>query len=524
MSSFTYIENPNLNLVCCICRAPFLDPYTTRTCCHTFCYECIVRAIAVSRQCPIDRCQLSVRDLAPADPVIRNLVDELTVECPQRSRGCVYTCQRVLLSSHLENSCEFVEVPCPDGICDKRILRKYISQHTHTELTVPDLTNAKSKEPSSTTSAATTSSNITSSLTDQAPASGALAAENAFLRLRLAALEGVVSVMRQELQAVQHALGPWYRPEMSDGRRPSEADTEGNVFSATVHELDATMPTAQVQVLPQVNGTARPRSRNQSSVASPSQIPASNAAAGDTSDIDLASYFPPASEDDIYSPQFLQLESQRHQQDQQDRLNRPTDGQTPSTTQRPHSTPMQIQATAYPNSSHAIPSSYPPTYLPPFSSASYSSGPSNFPPMSYASPTHSFSPTAITVPPLDLTTPLPNTFGSLHASLVSLAGALSALVNARAADSLHMGEELRSVRAGMHGLRMQLHDIMTTHLTSRGSSSTPANNTGIGVGATEAIGVDGTGIGFGGGGLAWLAYGSRGFGNPTHLPATSTKL
>lgn len=70
----------------------------------------------------------------------------------------------------------------------------------------------------------------------------------------------------------------------------------------------------------------------------------------------------------------------------------------------------------------------------------------------------------------------------------------------------------------------QLHDIMTTHLTSRGSSSTPANNTGIGVGATEAIGVDGTGIGFGGGGLAWLAYGSRGFGNPTHLPATSTKL
>jgi hypothetical protein len=41
----------------------------------------------------------------------------------------------------------------------------------------------------------------------------ALEAENARLRARLDSVEGMLSVMRHELQAVKGALGPWYRPD-----------------------------------------------------------------------------------------------------------------------------------------------------------------------------------------------------------------------------------------------------------------------------------------------------------------------
>lgn len=110
MASYTYLDTPNPNLVrshsfvkyCSVLttsyspgllhmqvkeplirayiinlisfeRSPFVNPCTTRTCCHTFCYECIARAITISSQCPIDRCPLSIRDIGPADPVIRNV-------------------------------------------------------------------------------------------------------------------------------------------------------------------------------------------------------------------------------------------------------------------------------------------------------------------------------------------------------------------------------------------------------------------------------------------------------------------
>ncbi|KAL1942397.1 hypothetical protein VTO73DRAFT_5999 [Trametes versicolor] len=63
MASYTYLDTPNANLVCCICR----------TCLHTFCYECISQAISINCHCPIDRTPLSLHDLAPADPVIRNV-------------------------------------------------------------------------------------------------------------------------------------------------------------------------------------------------------------------------------------------------------------------------------------------------------------------------------------------------------------------------------------------------------------------------------------------------------------------
>ncbi|KAI6157503.1 hypothetical protein BKA82DRAFT_995827 [Pisolithus tinctorius] len=129
MTLLNYVEPPNNNLVCCICHAPFTDPTTTRTCMHTFCRDCIVEAVSHSPQCPIDRLPLSVDDLSPANPIVKHLVEELLVECPQRIAGCTYTCQRQLLASHLQNACLYVTVPCPEDDCDLSIFRKNLGKH-----------------------------------------------------------------------------------------------------------------------------------------------------------------------------------------------------------------------------------------------------------------------------------------------------------------------------------------------------------------------------------------------------------
>jgi hypothetical protein len=49
---------------------------------------------------------------------------------------------------------------------------------------------------------------------------GALEAENARLRARLDSVEGMLAVMRHELQAVKGALGPWYRPDAGPESTP----------------------------------------------------------------------------------------------------------------------------------------------------------------------------------------------------------------------------------------------------------------------------------------------------------------
>ncbi|KAG0701360.1 hypothetical protein DFH29DRAFT_1069704 [Suillus ampliporus] len=124
-----YVEQPNSNLICCICHAPFTNPTSTRTCLHTFCYDCITVAVHHSPQCPIDRSSLSLDDLLPANPIVKHLVDELMIECPNRVSGCTQTFQRQLLSAHVKDACQYVEIPCSEEQCDKLILRKDLGKH-----------------------------------------------------------------------------------------------------------------------------------------------------------------------------------------------------------------------------------------------------------------------------------------------------------------------------------------------------------------------------------------------------------
>ncbi|KAF9469953.1 hypothetical protein BDZ94DRAFT_1243630, partial [Collybia nuda] len=52
---------------------PFMDPTTTQTCAHTFCRDCIYRAIDHAAQCPVDRSPLTANALVPANPIVRSV-------------------------------------------------------------------------------------------------------------------------------------------------------------------------------------------------------------------------------------------------------------------------------------------------------------------------------------------------------------------------------------------------------------------------------------------------------------------
>ncbi|KAI0769359.1 hypothetical protein BD413DRAFT_557726 [Trametes elegans] len=480
MASYAYVDSPNPNLVRSINlgnlyppRSPFVDPCTTRTCSHTFCYDCISQAIAINSQCPIDRTPLSLHDLLPADPVVRNLVDELTVKCTQEPQGCPYTCQRLLLPVHLRDTCQYVYMSCPGQGCSQRVLKKDVNDHCNHQ---SDSAGA-AQQPLQPSDAQCTASqgqvtNVSTAASPSQPPPAVpfsdLAAENSVLRLRLAALENIVHTLRSEMFAVKRALGPWYRPEVQPQfHEPEEVETSQATFSS----MDSPTP-------------------EDTMAEGPPGLPAVPSATPLLDPSDIASYFPPPEETTSAPPSLRQR-----------RVRAVTEGQR---TQRPSaSTSAGSHATIHPDASNSGFSHN--TMYTPGSYSTPGSMPGIYPQGTSLPPV---SPAAVSVPPLDPTIPLPDTLASLHSSLVTIAGALGALAAARSAESLRTAEELRGLRGAMHGLRMQVHDILTarTPLPGQGAG-TSGNAHGDAEGAPPAMGTP-----------PWPGYGPRPFGYGAMYP------
>ena len=245
-----------------------------------------------------------------------------------------------------------------------------------------------------------------------------LLAENAMLRLRLSALENVIHSLRGEMFAVKHALGPWYRQDIQ--QQPVMEEPSADDFRASSQAFEYQLA-------------------EDLSVQASAHAPETNAAPPARDPSDIASYFPPAED---YPPEG----SRRH------RSTSSTSGLQPQTSPAPQTTgptspavsysPMYATnhpAAGFPSSTFSHPAPPP--------NSSYQQGPQY--------PGNSF---AISIPPLDPATTLPDTLASLHSSLGTIAGALGALAAARGAESLRTNEELRGIRAAMHGLRMQVSD------------------------------------------------------------------
>ncbi|KAG7444933.1 uncharacterized protein BT62DRAFT_994956 [Guyanagaster necrorhizus] len=433
MASYNYVDPTNSNLVCCICRTPFLDPVSTLTCGHTFCRACIVEALQHSSQCPVDRLPLTLEEVVSANSIVRSLVDELVVECP--SPECPHTCQRQLLAGHLRDSCSYAEVPCPTGECDQLIPRKDMESHRcgHTLITchecgtqlssedfkdheaeclpvslVCDFCSAEYSRDLQSSHAETCSEAIIScvhasngcswkgkrrsftpkhipscpyeaikgflSLHESKMAD--LREENLGLRNKIDALQGHLQNATRDLHAAKTALGPWYTQSLAHSIVERSPHVQQRVTSSTPHVTEST-------------------------VSSPA--PSTSA---DTPDI-FAPYFP---EDESFSAQA-------------------SPEQLSSFSWRPlHGTSSNISQAWDPASLTSRPVAQ------------------------------------NNIAPLDLSTTLEGSLSGLRQSVVSLSASMDsfgrrneiALTN----EALRVNEEIRSLRANIHGLRMQVHAIM----------------------------------------------------------------
>lgn len=370
--SYVYVHTPNSNLLCCICRMPFVEPTTSRTCAHSFCRGCIGSAIRASPHCPIDRSPLSPRDMVPSNPIIRHMVDELNVECLNREAGCEFTCQRQLLAAHLKDECLFTEEQCPDPDCSRKVLRKdilgdnslcphrpVVCDSCGTELKALEL--GAHIQACSMDTATCPLCNIehlrseTVAHAEVCPAAivaceqasygcnwtgvrlalreahlrncpyvalqgffrisdaqaAALEAENARLRAQLDSVEGMLSVMRHELQAVKGALGPWYRPDT--GLESAPLSPQSQAFSQPLSYSFSTFSSTSAPVYPWRVHHDPPADHIVHMQITPSDDPSISATLDSISNVvhgpqpgisrpDLAAYFPPPSGDISGSP------------------------------------------------------------------------------------------------------------------------------------------------------------------------------------------------------------------------------
>ncbi|KAK3898620.1 TNF receptor-associated factor 6 [Staphylotrichum tortipilum] len=120
--SIEYLDPVDDTLMCPVCKTPFHSPITT-PCGHTFCAECINRALESQSTCPIDRIPINKdRDYARLPLIIKDQLDRLRVRCP--NKGCDHECPRENLEGHYDRRCEFTPVRCPDPGCAKLTARR----------------------------------------------------------------------------------------------------------------------------------------------------------------------------------------------------------------------------------------------------------------------------------------------------------------------------------------------------------------------------------------------------------------
>ncbi|KAF9482186.1 hypothetical protein BDN70DRAFT_875489 [Pholiota conissans] len=265
MSLYNYVDPINANLTCCICRAPFTEPTTTLTCAHTFCADCILRALSNAPSCPVDRTPLAPTDLGPVNPIVRSLVDELRVECVYKADGCGYVSQRQVMPLHLRDECDYAEVRCEekeDGkTCGSSMRRMELRAH---QKKVHGLWEQEQEEESllfeETDSEEAKENHTCPHASIGCPYSGPLepsehlpgcpyeslkgffttnnakmsllTEQNMVLRHKVDTLEHTVHMLRKEMNAAKNALGPWFRSSYQTMSLPAHGGVARSIAGA----------------------------------------------------------------------------------------------------------------------------------------------------------------------------------------------------------------------------------------------------------------------------------------------------
>ena len=100
---------------------------------HVFCKACIKKVLQKKKECPMDCRRLQVAGLSRA-LVVENMMDKMRVLCPhaaQHTEGedCGWVGKVSERQSHLDDECQYAEVPCPHDGCEVRVQRRVMIEH-----------------------------------------------------------------------------------------------------------------------------------------------------------------------------------------------------------------------------------------------------------------------------------------------------------------------------------------------------------------------------------------------------------
>ena len=129
---YDYPDNTDEELLCQICLQPLVDPVDT-PCCHTYCFVCLKSHLRMQKTCPTDGQALRERDLRRSSTLVRNILDKLTVVCPNNAY-CDQHMPRHTLEIHLKYQCPGTYISCPreEGGCEYVGPRCQLEEHLWT--------------------------------------------------------------------------------------------------------------------------------------------------------------------------------------------------------------------------------------------------------------------------------------------------------------------------------------------------------------------------------------------------------
>lgn len=128
-----YITPYDDNLMCPICRCPFVDPVVLAECDHCFCRDCIRQTWTTSTaynplgprgDCPSCRTPAKLGPRSATSKILTNILDDLLVKCPKSEDGCKAQVKRGEVQDHLSIYCGYALVECIAEECELPVRRK----------------------------------------------------------------------------------------------------------------------------------------------------------------------------------------------------------------------------------------------------------------------------------------------------------------------------------------------------------------------------------------------------------------
>ncbi|KAK5129335.1 hypothetical protein LTR08_003593 [Meristemomyces frigidus] len=130
-----YVVPYDENLMCPICRCPFLDPVVLCECDHYFCRDCIRQTWSSNHtphgprgDCPSCRTPAKLGPRSATSKILVNITDDLLVRCPKSEQGCAAQVKRGEVQDHVSIYCGYAPTPCPAAGCEQPVRRKDVAQ------------------------------------------------------------------------------------------------------------------------------------------------------------------------------------------------------------------------------------------------------------------------------------------------------------------------------------------------------------------------------------------------------------